>query len=1315
MAKLSPEEYHALKKETFEHLEEGRKKLALENAKKLFKNRPDDSEAAIALAWALLENGDPTDAMEYANLAVELEDSVYTHLYRGFILSRMSIFEGALADLNDSVAELKRLLRWSLFNKARSLAGMQKFEEAETTLNEIVALDEKTSEDVQVFKEFLIIAKEITQQKKPENPKMVLEEAEKALKSEEYWFAFYVSKILIYGCKDESIVKEAYLVNLKARFKLFQYYPTLKLAKKLKKKFAGNEEFEKLYKKLVDYTDLKFDFTLDDLFEKEEESFDASVPVTKTIGTHEEVPKPKNLKTNAVFYPNEYIDVFSAKTFDAYLERETGKRNYYYVFAEQDAKVIGVEVIFNNPFYQLEDKQFRGSAVWYLNDFEVGRNEFLLDVNRNWDAVIFAQMWGDDKNEFWRKGQGKVEIYIEGFKVCEKFFGIDAVAIPVESEKPQESEDKKIQAGDGALETKEEVLPPPESLDDLLEELDGFIGLENVKKAVRDFITYLEFINERKKKGFKTDETLSLHSVFVGNPGTGKTTIARLMGRLFRAMGILPKGHVVEVDRSGLVGQYIGETAQKTEKVIEDAMGGVLFIDEAYTLVKKGGGGQDFGQEAIDVLLKRMEDRRGEFVVIVAGYPEEMATFLNSNPGLKSRFSRTFEFEDYTPDELFAIFELLLKKEEYSITDEAAEFLKKEFTRLYRSRDKNFGNARLVRRIFEEAKLQLSKRFSLLPEEEKTTEAMTTIVLEDVQAAFAKGESKKAFIPIDEEVLQEALNELNGLIGLDGVKKEIHDLVKLARYYCSEGINLHDKFSSHYLFLGNPGTGKTTVARIFSKIFRALGILEKGHLVETDRQGLVGQYVGETAQKTSSLIDKALGGTLFIDEAYALMQNSGGNDFGKEAVDTLLKRMEDDRGKFIVIAAGYTEEMKKFIESNPGIQSRFTKTIYFDDYNPDNLMEITERLLKKDELELSKEARKSLYKYYTHLYRNRDKNFGNARIVRNIVESAKQKRLIRLADLSPEERLKEENKQLKIEDFDVLEKETTKAKKYEISVDPEGLQEALNELNNLTGLREVKENVYKLINSLKVAKLRKERGLTVIEKPLHAVFLGNPGTGKTTVARLLSKIYKEMGLLERGHLVEVDRADLVAGYQGQTAIKTDEVIKKALGGMLFIDEAYTLARGEHDFGQEAIDTLLKRMEDHKGEFVVIVAGYTEEMQKFLESNPGLNSRFPNKFFFEDYTPRELLEISWNIAESNGYILDEGALQLLLEIFNELYENRDKNFGNARTARNILYDAIAYQEERLADSSDLSKEELMTIIYEDVEKVARKILKEKAED
>ncbi|RMD49607.1 MAG: AAA family ATPase [Ignavibacteria bacterium] len=752
------------------------------------------------------------------------------------------------------------------------------------------------------------------------------------------------------------------------------------------------------------------------------------------------------------------------------------------------------------------------------------------------------------------------------------------------------------------------------------------------------------------------------------------------------------------------MGQYVGETAQKAGKVIDEAMGGVLFIDEAYTLVKKGGGGQDFGQEAIDILLKRMEDDRGKFVVIAAGYTEEMETFLTSNPGLKSRFTRTFEFEDYTPEELMQIFEMLMENEEYSITDDAKEFLLKEFTRMYRNRDKNFGNARLVRILFEEAKLELSKRFTQLPKEEQTTEAMTTIILDDVKNIVAEKGHKEAKISIDEEQLKSALDKLNGLIGLERARKEIEDLVKLARYYAEEGEDLKSKFCNHYLFLGNPGTGKTTVARIFGQIFSALGILPKGHLVEVDRQGLVANFVGQTAQKTSEAIDKALGGTLFIDEAYTLATSGGSNDFGKEAIDTLLKRMEDDRGKFIVIAAGYTDEMKAFIESNPGIQSRFTKTIHFDDYTPDHLLQITEKAFAAEDIKIPSEIKKALYKYYTELYRNRDKNFGNARIVRNIVEAAKQKRLIRLAGLSQEERSKEENASLHIEDFDVLEKKEPKAERYEISTDPEGIKKVMDELNSLTGLKSVKEGVEKLINGLKVAKLRKERGLSVIEKPLHAVFLGNPGTGKTTVARLMSKVYKELGLLEKGHLVEVDRADLVAGYQGQTATKTDEVIKKALGGTLFIDEAYTLARGGNDFGQEAIDTLLKRMEDHKGEFVCIVAGYTNEMNAFLASNPGLNSRFPNKFVFEDYSPRELLDIAWNIAEKNGYVLDEGALQALLEIFEELYQNRDKNFGNARTARNILYAAIANQEERLALGTDLSKEELMTITYEDVSKV-----------
>lgn len=1305
MKKLSREEFNKLKKETYDHLVQGRKKLALDGAKLLYKNEPNDGKVIMLLAWAVLENGDPAKALELANSAIEIEDSHLNRLYRGYLLSRINIFDGAIKELDFALEKQHEITTWSLFNKARSLAGLANFDEAIKICMEHNP-HELYKEDWAHFLDFLNIASKINDPQTEYTVGFLLDSCGEAFISKEFWFILYVTKILLETIKDKENKKKAHILRLKAMLMTFQYFPAFKEAKELRRLYKRDEEFNKIYRKLEDLVNGKFEFSLDTLEEETEEYEIANIDIPVEALEEENTPA---FKTGAIFFPNDYVDIFSAKVYDAEIDKREGKRIYYQVFDNRNLKHVGVEIIFNNPFYQLENKEYKCTAAWYLNDFEIGRNDFLLDVNKSWDAVIFAQTWGSDEIHSWARGQGKVEIYFEGFKVCEKWFGISDKAILLEPEEKQKVdkpvfttvEDKEERAGE---KTADEILPPPESIEDVLAELDKFIGLDSIKKSIRDFITYLEFIQQRKKKGLKVDESLSLHSVFVGNPGTGKTTVARLMGRLFRAMGVLPKGHVVEVDRAGLVGQYIGETAQKTEKVIEEAMGGVLFIDEAYALTKKGGGGQDFGQEAIDILLKRMEDERGKFIVIAAGYTEEMETFLASNPGLKSRFARTFEFEDYTPEELLKIFEMLMKNEEYSITDEAKDYLLKEFIRLYRKRDKNFGNARLVRMLFEEAKLQLSRRFTQLPKEEQTTEAMTTIILADIKAILSDKEHKEAKISIDEEQLKSALDKLNSLVGLERVKKEIEDLVKLARYYAEEGEDLKSKFTNHYLFLGNPGTGKTTVARIFGQIFSALGILPKGHLVEVDRQGLVANYVGQTAQKTSEAIDKALGGTLFIDEAYALATTGGENDFGKEAIDTLLKRMEDDRGKFIVIAAGYTEEMRKFIESNPGIQSRFTKTIHFDDYTPDNLLEITERAFKADELELSKELKKALHKYYTELYRNRDKNFGNARIVRNVVDSAKQKRLIRLSELPPEERSKEENNRLKIEDFDVLRKEPTKAQKYEISTDPEGLKKVMDELNSLTGLKNVKEGVEKLINGLKVAKLRKERGLQVIEKPLHSVFLGNPGTGKTTVARLMSKIYKELGLLERGHLIEVDRADLVAGYQGQTATKTDEVIKRALGGTLFIDEAYTLSRGGNDFGQEAIDTLLKRMEDHKGEFVVIVAGYTNEMNRFLASNPGLNSRFPNKFLFQDYTPRELLDIAWNIAEKNGYILDEGALQMLLEIFEDLYEHRDNNFGNARTARNILYAAIANQEERLTLCTDLSKEELMTITYEDVEKV-----------
>ena len=262
--------------------------------------------------------------------------------------------------------------------------------------------------------------------------------------------------------------------------------------------------------------------------------------------------------------------------------------------------------------------------------------------------------------------------------------------------------------------------------------------------------------------------------------------------------------------------------------------------------------------------------------------------------------------------------------------------------------------------------------------------------------------------------------------------------------------------------------------------------------------------------------------------------------------------------------------------------------------------------------------------------------------------------------------------------------------------------ELMEQLDSLVGLDTVKKEVKNLINLVKVRKLRQENDLPVPPMSFHMVFLGNPGTGKTTVARLISGLYAAIGVLSKGQLIEVDRSGLVAGYVGQTALKTQEVIQSALGGVLFIDEAYSLASGgENDFGREAIETLLKAMEDHRDDLVVIVAGYTGPMEKFIHSNPGLESRFNRYFFFPDYDGNQLTEIFRIQCKKNSYTLTPEADEAALKMFTRLYEERDENFGNGRDVRNCFEDMVVRQSNRVAALENPSKEDLMTVKPEDL--------------
>lgn len=630
--------------------------------------------------------------------------------------------------------------------------------------------------------------------------------------------------------------------------------------------------------------------------------------------------------------------------------------------------------------------------------------------------TTYLNGWGNENKGNWHKGHYTLHIMSMGSILAVVPFEIGEVNL--------DGDPEIFYPANGTVTTgifskeKSNIQSSELSLEESLKELDQFIGLNNIKTEIHNQINYLNFLKLRREKGFEDQNQINLHSVFTGNPGTGKTTVVNQLGKIYKAMGLLSKGHVVEVDRADLVAEYIGQTAPKVKKQIEAARGGILFIDEAYALSRQGDDNKDYGKEVIEILLKEMSDGTGDIAIMVAGYPREMNVFLNSNPGLRSRFGQYYHFEDYLPEELMQIAMLTAHRKKLNLTDDAKIYLEKKLTDAYRSRDESFGNARFATSLIHEAKQNLAIRImkhtspQTLSEEE-----ISTISLEDIEKIFLDEIQKKLDIEIDDELLRSALDELNRLIGLQNIKQEVQEYVKLVKYYREIGKDVLNQFSLHTVFTGNPGTGKTTVARIMAKLYKALGLLERGHLVEADRQSLIAGYVGQTANKTKQLIESAMGGVLFIDEAYALA-NKGNDDFGHEAIEILLKAMEDHRGKFAVIVAGYTDDMQEFLESNPGLKSRFDEIFEFPDYTVDELYAIAGRMLQNEHLVPDEEAASYLKNYLHFLYEHRDKYFGNAREVRKIIEKAVKNQHIRLASVQREERTPEMIKTLTLQDLE---------------------------------------------------------------------------------------------------------------------------------------------------------------------------------------------------------------------------------------------------------------------------------------------------------
>lgn len=529
--------------------------------------------------------------------------------------------------------------------------------------------------------------------------------------------------------------------------------------------------------------------------------------------------------------------------------------------------------------------------------------------------------------------------------------------------------------------SEEFVLDREDSEESGVMSLDEMIGLKSVKEQIDEILAEFYVAKERKTYRFDAAEQSCLHMVFAGDPGTGKTEVARAIGRIARDKGILKSGAVVEIGGNNV-------TPLSLKKYFALARGGILFIDEAYSIYPT----------FVTALIREMENHRDEVIVILAGYYDSMKSFMNTNEGLKSRIPYWIDFPNYNADDLTKIFKLMLKKKGFNASPAALKKAHLIFEKQASIDD--FGNGRYVRNFMERAiKKQSNRIYKSRSDAGYSKRQLFSLTAEDI----TEEQNKRNITAKDEKDAKKekrnpgtAKKELNDMIGLKEVKSLIEKAVaqsKLNALYVEHNIK-SARPSMHMVFTGNPGTAKTTVARKYAEILRDEKVLANGNFVEVDRGDLVGQYVGQTAPLVKKRFKEAQGGVLFIDEAYSLCDDRA-HSYGDEAIDAIVKEMEDNRENTVVIFAGYPEPMKEFLKRNPGLSSRIAFNIEFEDYNIDELCDITKLILKQNELKITPKAMDKLRANYEKAMKT--EGYGNGRYVRKMLEEAQMNLALRIS------------------------------------------------------------------------------------------------------------------------------------------------------------------------------------------------------------------------------------------------------------------------------------------------------------------------------
>ncbi|KAJ5939590.1 hypothetical protein N7466_002724 [Penicillium verhagenii] len=745
----------------------------------------------------------------------------------------------------------------------------------------------------------------------------------------------------------------------------------------------------------------------------------------------------------------------------------------------------------------------------------------------------------------------------------------------------------------------------------------NMVGLESVKSK---FLTIKAKVDTAVRQNVDLSRE-RFGTVLLGNPGTGKTTVARLYANFLAAVGVIPGRKFIETTGSRISNEGVSQCQKMIEQLLKDG-GGVVFIDEAYQMVQ----GSNFGGgQVLDFLLAEIENLTGKIVFVLAGYQRPMEKFFSHNPGLPSRFPHELVFEDFNDTELMMIVETWIErtwKKQMKVDDGLGGLYCRILARRIgrgRGRD-GFANARAVENAMSKVTERQTER---LMQQRRQSSA-------PVDDFFLDAEDMIGPDPSQSLKSSEAWQKLQRMIGLTDVKKTVQSLIDTIQYNYRREIDEQPPvgYSLNKVFLGNPGTGKTSVAKIYGQILVDIGLLSNGEVIVKNPSDFVGSVIGESEKNTKGILAATLGKVLVIDEAYSLF--SGGTSDGTGAksdpyrsavIDTIVADVQSRPGDDqCVLLLGYKDQMEQMFQNvNPGLSRRFPidQAFTFEDFTENELDLILDLKLTEQGYGVTDRARQVVLEMLERA-RNRP-HFGNAGEIDILLNAAKMHHQIRIS--SNKSKSQALDTVLEAVDFD---ENFDRAEKSETSVSKmfEGVIGCENIVSKLEGYQQ-------LVKSLKKLNMDPRE-----QVPFNFVFRGPPGTGKTSTARKMGQVYYDMGLLASNEVIEASATELVGQYVGQTGPKTQKMLERGLGKVLFIDEAYRLAEGH--FAKEAMDELVDCITKLKfaRKLIIILTGYDADINRLMSINPGLTSRFPESIQFESLSPRDCIQLLNELLERN---------------------------------------------------------------------------------